>query len=436
MSVQESGTVLAAKLGVGLLCAVMTLLLVRHPKPYELSRQRFDLGLMILMAAMRLSLFVVVYLVLDINVSGDVRGFYFPNAERAAAGEVIYRDFESSYSPLFPYLLALIIGVWHSLKAIVLAAILIEVASLPLWLAAGRRWFSERTVRVAALLYVTSSVPFLNIALKGQNQVWVALGLAASVWLLARKDVLSGGLQGLTLISVKVLSLLFTPVIWLFAGGRVRWAIAFCVLPLATVLYCVPNDIDLLFPLRLQGGHFTGGNLPYLTSLFGVDPTAGAARWIFDGLTVGALAFVFLASWKRGVRAQPANVMHLLTLVLMTFFLASKKAYATYLVMCFFPVCLTLATSRVNWKLLIAFAMVGILAALEPSLHFRWMHDGAHKQFLSVLFADPLPEGVTRIGALAFLLVDVALVAGYAVVAGLAWRRLGTAPPTHPPQAG
>jgi hypothetical protein len=423
-AVVESATVLGGKLAVALLCAVMTLVLARHPRVLALSSRRFDLGVLILAAAMRLGLFVAVFIVLGMNVTGDVSGYYVPQGEWALEGRIVYRDFESSYSVLFPYLVGLILLTWHSAKAVVLAAIALELLSLPLWLAAARRWLPERTVRIAALLYVTSPIPFLNIALKGHNQVWVSILIAASLWALARRDILSGAVQGFSLMAVKVLSLLFAPVIWLFAPGRIRWAIAFSALPLAALALCAPNKVDLLFPLKFQAQHFSGGNLPYLSTIFGLDPTAAPLRHLYDGLTMLALAGVFLYAWARGVHRRPENVLHLLTLVLMTFFLASKKAYASYLVMCFFPLCITLAAGTVSWPALAVFGAFGALAALEPSLHFRWMFANDAKQYLSILFREQLPDGMVRWKALMFLAWDVALVSCYAAYFTLAWRRL------------
>ena len=84
-----------------------------------------------------------------------------------------------------------------------------------------------------------------------------------------------------------------------------------------------------------------------------------------------------------------------------------------------------LAMSRLNWRLVLAFAAFGIIASLEPSLHFRWMFSGGEKQYLSVMFQADLPEGVVRWKAIAFLAVDVLLVAGYAIIGVIAWRRLG-----------
>ena len=54
----------------------------------------------------RLAAFSLLYIVIGIHAPGDVRAFYKPWAEAAAAGALPYSDIKTPFSPLFPYLLA------------------------------------------------------------------------------------------------------------------------------------------------------------------------------------------------------------------------------------------------------------------------------------------------------------------------------------------
>lgn len=421
---EDSLLVLAGKLGIAIVCGVAMILAIRHPRTYTLTNRQFSLVSIGLLLFSRLGLYIGLYLIMGYEIKGDVGHYYFLEGQAILDGKTVYKDFESSYSPLFAYLIAGILLIWHSAKAIVLAAIVLEFLSLPIWLAVARRWFDEKTTRIATLLYVTSPIPLLNVAMNGQNQVWVAFLLVISLWLLARRDTLSGLVQGFSLIAIKVLSLLYAPVLWLFARGRLRWLAVFALLPVITLIIAFSNEINLFFPLQFQAGHFTGGNLPYLTTIFGIDPTEGSARLIYDSITMLALMAVFLWSWNRGVHRDPRNVIHLLTLITLTFFLVSKKAYTMYLVLSFFAFCISLASHGSGFRALLTFAIFGILASLEPTLHFRWMFSGKEKQFLSVVFQETMPEGMMRWKAITFLLWDLALVACYAWYFRLTWRKL------------
>ena len=421
---EDSSIVLAGKLGIAIVCSAAMFLTIRHPRTFSLTNRQFSFVSLALLLISRMGLFIGLYLILGYEVKADVGHFYFQEGRAVLDGKTVYQDFETSYSPLFPYLIAGILLIWHSAKAIVLAAIVFEFLSLSVWLTVSRRWFDEKTTRIATLLYVTSPIPLLNVGMNGQNQIWVAFLLVISLWLLSRRDTVSGFVQGFSLIAIKALSLLFVPVIWLFAASRFRWLAAFAMLPAFTLLIASYNEINLFFPLQFQAKHFTGGNLPYLTTIFGIDPTVEPARYIYDTITILALMAVFLRAWSQGVHRDPRNVIHLMTLVMLTFFLTSKKAYTSYLVMSFFVFCISLASHSQGWRALFTFATFGILASLEPSLHFRWMFSGGEKQYLSVLFQETLPEGMVRWKACAFLLWDIALVACYVWYFRLTWRKL------------
>ncbi|MCZ6835700.1 MAG: hypothetical protein O7G85_08000, partial [Planctomycetota bacterium] len=200
--------VLVGKLVIGLVCVTTTILLLKHPKPFAIENKSFDRLALLVTLISRVGLFAGLYLVMDFKVGSDVGGYYFPEGQAVLEGQMVYRDIKTSYSPLFPYLMAGILLIWNSAKAIVLSMIPIELISIPLWLGVSRRYFSEQTTRTATILYVLSPVPLLNIAMNGQNQVWISLFLVIALWLLARKDFASGFLFGISLALIKLLGLL------------------------------------------------------------------------------------------------------------------------------------------------------------------------------------------------------------------------------------
>ncbi|MGE4605447.1 MAG: hypothetical protein AAEJ52_01750, partial [Myxococcota bacterium] len=329
--------VLTGKLGIAVGCGVLALIALRSGWLFALDPRRFDALALAALFASRFGLFALLYLVMGYTVQSDVPIWYYPQGLAALEGKVVYRDFASSYGPLFPYLIAGILSVWHSLLAIVLVAILVEWVALPIWLRVGRRWLSESETRIAAVLYILNPTVLLTSAMNGQNQVWVALCLAFSFLLVGRRDVLSGAWLAASLIAVKALGALFAPVLWLFASRRTRWFAGF-VLPLglAAALSAV-FQVDLLAPLRFEGRSFSGGNLPYLFTLFGLELMNPTTSVVANGVLLAALAFAFLSAWSRGVHREPRNVIHLLAVVFLVFMLFSKKSFSNYLGLAAFP---------------------------------------------------------------------------------------------------
>jgi hypothetical protein len=94
--------VLAFKLVVSLGLLVLLLIAVR----LDLSRLRdrqFTILSWATLAALRVAVFVVLYLLVGLTPTSD-NVVYFAEAKSALAGGVIYRDFESTYGPLVTYM--------------------------------------------------------------------------------------------------------------------------------------------------------------------------------------------------------------------------------------------------------------------------------------------------------------------------------------------
>ncbi len=129
--------IIAGKLLIGVACIILGVLLATHPRLLTLSEGRFRLAVFAFWTLTRAGLFAAAFLILRFEPQSDVVGAYMPQARAAMNGAVIYRDFVSSYAPLFPYALAAALKyVWASPKMIVLLALVADFASLPFWMGA------------------------------------------------------------------------------------------------------------------------------------------------------------------------------------------------------------------------------------------------------------------------------------------------------------
>src|SRR2546429_355740 len=99
--------VLLGKLIVSLALFALLLLSFR----IDLSRiktRQFTIFVWISLAFVRVAVFVVLYLVMNLTPQSDNIGYY-SEAKAALAGGLIYRDFASSYGPLFTYMDAAVV---------------------------------------------------------------------------------------------------------------------------------------------------------------------------------------------------------------------------------------------------------------------------------------------------------------------------------------
>jgi hypothetical protein len=410
--------VLAAKAGVGVGLTAVGLLVWRTSWIEGLTPPTATRWFVGSLLVTRLGVFLALFLVAGVSASSDVAGHYYPQALAVLAGQVPYRDFPSSYGLAFPYLAAVPVWFWDAPESLIVFAIVAEVLVAPLWLAIGRRLGGEAAARRAALLYVLSPVPLVNVAVNGQNQVWVAAGLAVAIYaVIERRNALSGLVFGAVVGGVKLLALLFTPVLALAARRPSVWVAACLAGPLAALGLGWLASLDVLVPLRREAPLYSSGNVPFVLGLLGVDLDVPAVQWVLSAVLALGLGALVLGIWRNrdGSRIW---VAHALALLMFGFLLVSRKAYTNYLVMAFFPVCLSLAAPGLTARTVAFFGALGTIATVEPSAWFRWL---AHRG-LWQLDGVALPAG--RAGLAVFALLEGALLIGYAWLIVRSWRAL------------
>jgi len=402
--------------------ALLVLLLVS--KRFDLGRLRsrqFTLLSWSALASIRFIVFCMIYVVLNLNPQSDMIG-YFSEAKDALNGGLIYRDFESSYGPIFTYMDAVVVYLWHSPKSIILFAIVLELASFPLWLCVARGCFDEGTVRTAALLYILSPIPFFATGVSGLNQSLGAAYLALVILLLmSRREGLAGFVMGMAIPGVKFLMVLFSPIAWVFSRHKTRFLVGFCIPVIAVYGTIHLLGADLTVPFKIQVNDQTSGNLPFLLGLVGLDAASPGVSRLFDCMTAIALALVFLIHAIRTRTEQASWVVHMCSIIGLTFMLFSKKSYTTYLVLFYFPLCISVAKSGFSLASAAQFGVFNLVATLEPSLLFRWVLNSSTIKNPSLAYLSMIHRNSVFISVI-FLVVNLALVSSYCRLLIGIWR--------------
>lgn len=387
----EGNLIIWGKILLGISSTAFALMLWRSSSYWMLSARQFMWLATGLIFIVRISLFILLYFILDISVSSDVPSYYIPQGYRVLLGEIPYRDFYSSYGPGFSYIIALILSLWGSAKAVVLVAIVAEAVSIPFWISAARKIFSERQIRYAYLYYFANAMPFVIAAIAGQQQLWLAFFLALAWWaIVTGRVLLSGTTAGLSLVFIKILGLLLFPMLWLVSRNRVYWTLGF-VLPLAAGYGAIA--IVGGHPLTaLQGelDKISSGNLPYLFSAaiyFFLDQNFNLDA-VFQVILLVLLIVLFILKYSRSDVCDSHIGWHLTTLVALLFMLLSPKSPTNYLAIFLFFIAMTAAIGSEGWKSVLAFGFFGVVAAVEPSLWFRWLHQGPIRIFWSSMMTQ------------------------------------------------
>ncbi|RIV27799.1 hypothetical protein DYU11_05760 [Fibrisoma montanum] len=225
----------------------------------------------------RLVPFVVIYVVLGLEPRSDVPVFY-DSASHALRAEVVYRDFWSPYSPLFAYMTALPLVIWHSAKAIVLLMILME--GLAFWLT--YRFYRPRrggVAQLAGLLYLLLPAPLVFCVIGGQEDIWMWVFGALSLWVWSRRpdEFRLGLLMAVALLMTKALAVLIVAALFFWVRRPLRYVAGLSVvgLPGLVILYWLTGE-GMLTPLMFANMPFAP-NLPTVMAPFIGDfmPYAG-----------------------------------------------------------------------------------------------------------------------------------------------------------------
>ena len=418
--------VLASRAALGLIAGGSSLALSRVPRLYTGPAARFDQLLVAALAASRLALFALVFLVVRIPARGDVPVYYMPEARSVLAGLMPYRDFASSYGPLHPYMDSVILRLWNSPLALILFAILIEVATLRLFLLLARELFPDPRVRLAGLLYVANPLSLQFVTLDGHDNVLLALLLGTGVWAMLRsREALSGFAAGIGIGLLKVLALFYAPLFWLLGLRRWGWSIGFLVALLLGEGIWFAMGLPLLTPVRIESAVKQAGDLPFLVeSVLGVDLPGR----LLDGILLLMLALVWLtgtlAARGRVLEQRACIILFALPAVTLVLELFAKKSWPPYLMIVLFPLCLLFADrSR------LALWIFEIFCVIAVSEHSFWAtvlgSIGSGEMHQGLLAREP--------NFFVYLLLQILLLSGYSWLLWMALREVltGGAKTTH-----
>jgi hypothetical protein len=189
----------------------------------------------------------------------DTLGFFLPQARRALAGLLPYRDFATSYAPLFPMLLALPV----KLLGPVGPGVVFLAGDLLAWrvMCLGRRGAQGTRLEGPAWYYLAFPPVWYFAVRYAQDETLCALFLAAALVAAdRRRPVLSGlSLAGGLLLTKPLFALAAVP--FLVAPGirRGPLLLAFAIPSAAVYGACLAAGAPVWQPLILEGSKFGVG---------------------------------------------------------------------------------------------------------------------------------------------------------------------------------
>jgi Glycosyltransferase family 87 len=375
--------VLVAKL---LFCSTLAFgsLVVLRMLQGRASEERILRALVIAITIAKFPIVLLVYhLVPNLVQGSDALLFYYPQVTSVLQGLLPYRDFASSYSPLFPYVLAPLVALWHSVGAIALTMLVFESAMLAVYLRHAKARGFEHRWRIA-FLYAFSPMSVYWIGLTGYNGSMLAFFAVLAFVLADRgRDMRAGLSLGLGLLTTKILMGLFWPAIP-FAYRRIgRVALGAVGVSALGFSIAMALGMDFLEPVKHEAFRESSGNLWFVLSTVLPVTAQDGAVWKWLPIVSYVLAFGALGGWfvRRRVTDERRfdAAMVFATLCCLFFLVLSRKSHLFYLAMMGLFILHTASLGsrdRMRIRDLIPFAILNTVMTIEP--HFwHWIRDAA-----------------------------------------------------------
>lgn len=315
--------------------------------------------------------FIMVYIIYGFDAQSDVQIFW-KSAQHASKLELVYRDFDSVYSPFFAYITALPLYVWDTARAVTLLMIVIEL--LVLWLTMKTYPANNQPATLfKALIYLLLPAPYIFCVLGGQEDIWM-WGFACLVvyaWQRKKSDLVLGIITGLGLLTTKAFFILLLPLLLLKIKNKVQFVAgnALVGLPVLFVLYLLGGD-SFLMPIRLAQDPMAVNIWSVINPLiwdYGLTKDIKLLNWI------GLFIILGIALWQT-IKNRNLDLEQFIPKIWIVIFgimmIVQIGAYANYIFIYSMPLLFCFNFFKNKTFLVLTFVFQGF-ATVQPSFWFR-----------------------------------------------------------------
>jgi hypothetical protein len=321
--------------------------------------------------ACRLIPFLVVFLLLGIEPTSDVNGFWYM-ASHAAEGKMVYRDFWSPYSPLYSYFLALGALVWNNPKVIVLTMIIVE--GIAVWLSYFffQPTLSKSRFSFKVLVYFLMPGSLILCVLGAQEDIWIWLFVILGI-LVRRKTgnvLLYSLVLALGVLMTKAIFVLFLLPLFLLEKqkGRFAWPLI-GVGGLSLLILYLSVGMEFLQPM----GEADTLRAPNIVSVFNpwtMDGIGmGRSFWNWAGLLT-TLSVGCYGAYKWRNEDFDLSVTRIFIVMYATLMIVQQSAYSNYIFIFLLPLILIL-TDFSDRKFVSILLFYNLLCTVHPSFWWR-----------------------------------------------------------------
>ncbi|MCE7043111.1 hypothetical protein [Dyadobacter sp. CY312] len=362
-----------AKLGISIACVFLLVIMLLKRKAFinRLEGKRVNVTLFVGWVLFRLIPFVAIYLIADLATTSDVNGFW-DEGSKASQGLVVYRDFWSPYSPLYPYFLGIWLKLWYDPKMIVFTmAVMDGIAVLISW-HFFRPFQTKGTFLFNALVYYVLPGSLILCIVGAQEDVWMWLFVALAYLVRERKVsvIWYSVILAIGLLMTKAIFVLILVPLFLIEKEKIRFMIPMIIIGIIS--------LGILYPL--VGWEFTqpmdeaqtlrAPNIPaILNPWFYNHIGVGEKFWNWIGL-VASVGLACLAAWRLRNTDFRVMLSRVWIVLYATMMVVQQSAYSNYIFLFLVP----LVFYVVNWSnrtQVVLLLIFNVLCVVHPSYWWR-----------------------------------------------------------------
>ncbi len=352
------------KLSIGLILSILFSLFLFSSKDVFVFKSK-RVTLFTYFFILRLLPFYIIYIVLDFDARSDVEMFY-ESALGAKNLGLVYRDFESAYSPLFAYITALPLFFWNSPKAIILLMIIVECVIV--WFTIN--FYESKYAIKLAILYLLLPGSFVFSILGGQEDVWMWLFVLFGIYLSRKeeKPFYVGLALGFGLLITKALLVLYIPSILVFSKKplQIIFGLIIVGIPSLGFLYFY-SEFSFLSPIQ-QANDPRTPNIwsilhPLSNGLIPIGPKI--LNWL-GLLSIQSLGIYFALKLKNKIQFSEFLLFNFL-IISIWLMIIQQSSLANYAYVFLLPLIFFLKLEK-SKKTMFIFLIFNVLIIVQPAI--------------------------------------------------------------------
>ena len=316
--------------------------------------------------------YIIVFFFLSLPVPSDII-YYWQHSIPILDGKLVYRDFFCPYAPFFPYIIALVVKLWYSPKAISLLMMVCEVGILYFTAKEFKPFYKKEELLYRLLLYLVMPASLVLSALSGQEDIWMWFCVLLAYRFSHSKNAAfkMGIILGIGHLFTKAVLVLGTISVFFFIQKRVSFVLGLVIIgiPTLVILYAL-TGLEFLQPIQ-ESNILRAPNIGSVLNPIFFNHLHLGEKWLnWFGLSIIVVisGLISLYSPQKNL-LKPFALIWIITYGSMM--IVQQSAYSNYIFIFLMPLMFVLLDTEKLSELLILLVF-NVATVIQPSIWWRY----------------------------------------------------------------